>query len=39
MQEYRRSRGKIFTTTDDHEYVKSKITGNYIFLGCVLLNL
>ena len=33
MQEYRLRRGKIFTTAD--KYIKSKITGNYIYLSCV----
>ena len=27
--------GKFFTTTDDHKYFRSRITGNYIYLRCV----
>ena len=35
LQEYKRSTGKVFTTTDGHKYIKSKITGSYIYLRCV----
>ena len=35
LQEYKRSTGKVFTTTDGHKYIKSKITGDCIYLRCV----
>ena len=34
LQEYKRSTGKVFTTTDGHKYIKSKITGDCIYLRC-----
>ena len=34
--EYKRSVGKVFTTSDGNKYIQSKLKGNYIYLRCVL---
>ena len=34
--EYKRSIGKVFTTSDGNKYIQSKLKGNYIYLRCVL---
>ena len=36
VQEYKRSVGKVLTTSDGHNYVYSKITQDYIYLKCAL---
>ena len=35
-REYKRSVGKITTTSDGHNYVHSKMTEDYIYLKCAL---
>ena len=34
--EYKRSIGKVFTTSDGNKYIQSKLKGNYIYLRCIL---
>ena len=34
--EYKRTVGKVFTTSDGNKYIQSKLKGNYIYLRCVL---
>ena len=34
--EYKRSIGRVFTTSDGNKYIQSKLKGNYIYLRCVL---
>ena len=36
VQEFKRSVGKVTTTSDGHNYVHSKITEDYIYLKCAL---
>ena len=35
LQEYKRCTGKVYTTTDGHKYIKSKMTDSHIYLRCV----
>ena len=35
-QEYKRSIGKVITTSDSHKYVHSKITPDYVYLKCAI---
>ena len=34
--EYKRSVGRVYTTTDENKYIKSKIVVGHIYLKCVL---
>ena len=34
--EYKRSVGRVYTTTDENKYIKSKIIVGHIYLRCVL---
>ena len=36
VEEYRRTVGKIYTTSDGHKYIHSKIMEKYIYLKCTL---
>ena len=36
LQEYKRREGKVFTTSDGHKYIRSKITEKYLYLKCAL---
>ena len=33
---YKRSIGRVFTTSDGNEYIQSKLKGNYTYLRCVI---
>ena len=35
-QEYKQSLGKVITTADEHNYVHSKMTDDYIYLKCAI---
>ena len=36
LEEYKRFKGKVFTTVDGHKYVRSKVNEEYIYLKCDL---
>ena len=36
LEEYKRYKGKVFTTVDGHKYVRSKVNEEYIYLKCAL---
>ena len=36
LNEYKRREGKVFSTTDGHKYIRSKMTEKYFYLKCAL---
>ena len=36
VDEYKRSVGRVLTTQNGNKYIKSKITGNLMYLRCVV---
>ena len=36
LNEYKRREGKVFPTSDEHKYIRSKITEKYFYLKCSL---